>query len=112
MGTQVNNPCNVGFHVTTNAEITAVFTSYSITNSATAFSNGPTAGGGFKFVLAGYRDVTGSFGSVGVKGYYWSSTVNGTISGSRIISAGNSNSSTFYRAYGLSVRCFKYLSFF
>ena len=58
-------------------------------------------------ILAGYRSAsTGSLGNVGIGGYYWSSTVNG--SNSRVLRFTTSSAlMDDYRAYGQSVRCIK-----
>lgn len=106
VGSQVNNPCNVGFHVPTDAQLTAEFAAYSITNAAQAYANGP--GGGFKFVLAGNRGNTNAtLNNQGVSGNYWSSSVNGVAAYRRYSNSGGTSSSDNYRAFGFALRCLK-----
>ena len=104
VGSQVNNTCDVGFHVPTDAQLTAEFTAYAITNAATAYANGPD--GGFKFVLAGYRN-TATLGNQGVYGYYWSSSVSGANAANRYIYSVGTYSGNNYRVNGFALRCLK-----
>lgn len=102
----INNPCNAGYHVPTSAELIAEFTTYSITNAATAYTNGPS--GGFKFVLAGYRDSNNATPyNQGTFGGYWSSTVNGNGANYRGIGSGITRNAVNFRSGGMSVRCLK-----
>ena len=98
-----NNPCPSGYRVPTNAELTAEVTTYSITNSATAYASD------HKFVVAGDRYYSG--GSLqkhrGGLGYFWSSAVSGTRASNRNFNSGSAGSSSSYRAGGFSVRCLK-----
>ena len=97
-----NNPCPVGFRVPTNAELTTLVTSSSITNSATAASSA------MKFTVPGFRNYdSGSLGGVGSFGYYWSSSVNGSYAIFRNVTSGGTNTSDLYRAHGFTVRCLK-----
>ena len=97
-----NNPCPVGFRVPTNAELTTLVTSSSITNSATAASSA------MKFTVPGYRNNgDGSLYNVGSSGGYWSSTVNGTNASNRDFSSSGTSIYNDYRAYAFTVRWLK-----
>ena len=99
-----NNPCPVGFRVPTNAELTTLVTSSSITNSATAASSA------MKFTVPGLRSNSsgGSLINVGSDGFYWSSSASGTIAASsRRFKSGGTSIDNLNRAYGLTVRCLK-----
>ena len=99
-----NNPCPVGFRVPTNAELTTLVTSSSITNSATAASSA------MKFTVPGLRNNSsgGSLFNVGSDGFYWSSSASGTIvASSRRFKSGGTSIDNINRAYGLTVRCLK-----
>ncbi len=104
--TDINNPCPTGFRLPTSAEFESEFNSYLISNSSTAFSNGPN--GGFKLVTPGTRNATsGTLTNTGGTGSYWTQSTSGISSigytiGSNILSAIYSN-----RSNGLSVRCIK-----
>ena len=98
----INNPCPAGYRLPTNTELTAEVTAYSITNSADAFASP------LKFTVPGYRSgANGTLSSVGSSGYYWSSSVSGTIVSYRSFLAGGATTSNYYRAYGFTVRCLK-----
>jgi uncharacterized protein (TIGR02145 family) len=96
----INNPCPVGFRVPTNAELTNLINLSSISNSATAASST------LKFTIPGYRQNTG-FSAAAVNGYYWSSSVSGTLASSRTIRSGDTYTSSDPRALGFAVRCIK-----
>jgi hypothetical protein len=98
----VNNPCPTGYRVPTDAELTAEFTAYSITNYDKAYSSI------FKFVVAGGRDYHyGLLGSTGTYGFYWSSTVSDTDAFYHSISSSGGDNNINYRGTALSVRCLK-----
>ena len=97
----INNPCPDGYRVPTNAELTAEFTAYSITNSATAYTASP-----LKFMTVGVRWYNSASLGTGV-GYYWSSTVSGVDASYRYFDSGTTVSSTKTRGNGMSVRCLK-----
>ena len=98
-----NNVCPAGFRLPTNTEQQTLITAAGITNSATAYSSS------LKFTAAGYRNISdASLGTLGVYGYYWSSSVSGTSAlyfyfNASTVSPANVNN----RATGFTVRCLK-----
>ena len=97
-----NNPCPSGYRLPTEAEWDAERLSWSSNNAAGAFASPlklPVAGG--RFFLDGVLTVVGS------EGYYWSSTVNGTVSWNLFFFSVNAYMKSNFRANGLSVRCLK-----
>ena len=105
----VNNPCPSGYRIPTEAELDAERVSWSPQNNSTgAFASQ------LKLPMAGLRgNSDGSLDSEGTYGYYWSSTVSGTISPALYFD--NDPAQAFmdfnYRAWGFSVRCIKDLYF-
>ena len=98
----VNNPCPAGFRVPTEAEWQAEIDNGGLTNSAGAF------GSPLILPVAGYRNqVDGSLSNVGSRGYYWSSSVDGSSARRLYFSSSIAYMSSSNRANGLPVRCRK-----
>ena len=97
----VNNPCPSGYRLPSEIELNAERLSWTSSNSTGAF------GSPLKWSLAGTRsDNVGTLQDVGVKAYYHSSSVNGTMI--RILFFfTNSGVYDNFRAMGQSIRCLK-----
>jgi hypothetical protein len=95
-----NNPCPVGYRLPTSVELTNQRASWTIpANRETAFASP------LKLNFAPYRTKSGAVGpapSAGDGGFYWSSTVNTTVS--QYLKLGSSVGMDI-RANGFSVRC-------
>ncbi len=97
-----NNPCPEGWRIPTETELDNERSSWSSNNYNGAFDSP------LKWSAAGYRSHTsGSLFSFGSSGYYWSSTVVGTNARFLYFQSSTAYVSSFYRAYGFSVRCIK-----
>jgi uncharacterized protein (TIGR02145 family) len=97
-----NNPCPDGYRLPTAAEWEAERRSWSSNDAAGAFASP------LKLPVAGYRYYSGgSLLSVGSRGRYWSSTVDGRFSRSLYFSSSDAGMYSNSRANGYSVRCLK-----
>jgi len=120
------NICPVGWHVATQAEWTTLVTNLGGESVAggklkeTDFAHwknsttgGATNESGFTALPGGERDPTGSFGSLGDNGYWWSSTENTTTTPITAwhwyMNYDNTNAHKDYdsKGFGRSVRCLK-----
>ncbi|QQS61275.1 MAG: hypothetical protein IPN70_05320 [Candidatus Moraniibacteriota bacterium] len=98
-----NNPCPPGFRLPTQPEWSVLVSAEGITDSATAYAST------LKLSVAGYRHrSSGGFGNQGSYGFYWSSSVSGTLALNLYFNSGSVNPANSYdRANGLPVRCLK-----
>jgi len=95
-----NNPCPIGFHIPTEAELNTERSSWSSQNAAGALASP------LKLPMAGNRGHSnGSLFNVGSFGIYWSSTVSGTNARVLFFSSSAASMNTFSRGFGFSVRC-------
>ena len=98
-----NNPCPAGWRVPTFAEWNTERLSWAPNNNATGAINSP-----LKLPLAGLNHcINGSINLSGSRGYYWSSSVDGTYSRSLNFNSEAASIGSLLRAYGYSVRCIK-----
>jgi len=98
----VNNPCPSGWRIPTQAEWTTEYGSWSSQDYNGAFASP------LKLTAGGYRSyIDASLLDVGSFGYYWSSTVNGTLADYLTFGSGNALMNSYGRANSYSVRCVK-----
>ena len=97
----VNNPCPSGYRLPTDLELAAELASWSSSDPAGAFASP------LKLPVAGRRFHFGPLYPENTTGFYWSSTVSGSLSRVLIFSSGYTTMSTNERANGGAVRCIK-----
>ena len=97
-----NDPCPVGYRIPTETELNAERLTFSSNNAAGAFASE------LKLPVAGCRSRSaGALTYVGSTGFYWSSTVSGTISRGLYFESNFAGMTNDSRAVGGSVRCIK-----
>jgi uncharacterized protein (TIGR02145 family) len=109
--------CPAGWHIPTMAEIQTLATTVAgDANSLKAFGQGSGEGAGtntsgFSALLAGYRFYGGTFSSLGIEAYYWSSTEYDEQASSNLSLYYDDNliylGENDYKDYGFSIRCVK-----
>jgi len=98
----MNNPCPIGYRLPTELELNAERLSWTENNKMGAF-NSP-----LKWPSSGARSSSnGSLSLVGTDGVYWASTASDIFSRFLYFVSNNATMSSFSRADGFSVRCFK-----
>lgn len=95
--------CPLGFRMPTDTELNAERLSWSSNNSAGAYASP------LKWLATGYLDyINASLDGVARgRGFYWSSTANGSYGRNLYLNSSNADVSSFYRADGFAVRCIK-----
>ncbi len=97
-----NNPCPGGYRLPTETELDNEHLTWGSDDADGAF------GSVLKLPMAGDRlSSNGSLYNVGTYGIYWSSTVSGTSARNLYFDGSNAYLSSYFRAYGRSVRCLK-----
>ena len=98
----INNPCPQGYRLPTESELSALFTAEGITNDTTAASSS------LAFSVSGSRNFANGIVILGgSSGYYWSSSVSGTLARNRFFSSVGTYTDSSVRALGYGVRCLK-----
>ncbi|MDY3318641.1 FISUMP domain-containing protein [Riemerella anatipestifer] len=105
-----NNPCPVGYHVPTHAELQALHNAIVGYNAGTSSTSSSAMWNetGLRLPASGYRwDNDGSFNLQSSRGYFWSSEANNSSDSWRLwFGSSNSLAGNYYsRAGGFSVRC-------
>ena len=95
-----HDPCPIGFRVPTATELTAERSAFPSDNAAGALASL------LKLPAAGNRNGRdGGVYQTGNRGYYWSSTVSGTLAVYLYFDQSSTGIWDGYRSYGYSVRC-------
>jgi uncharacterized protein (TIGR02145 family) len=95
------NPCPLGYHIPTEAELQIEIDEFSPKDADGAFS-------ALNLPLAGYRNLSnGTLYTVGSLGNYWSSTVSSSYARNLFFNSSDAGMSNNGRARGVSVRCIK-----
>lgn len=98
----VHDPCPSGFRVPTETELENERLLFSSNNAAGAFASV------LKLPVAGFRFYsTAALSNVASRGYYWSSTVDGTNARYLFFYSSDATWYSLYRSNGFSVRCLK-----
>jgi uncharacterized protein (TIGR02145 family) len=99
----INNPCPNGYRLPTNAELSSEISSWSSLNSTGSLNSA------IKLPIGGNRAANnGSLSSVGSLGYYFTSTLNGSLAYRLSLSSASASIvASGARAVGMSVRCIK-----
>ena len=97
-----NNPCPSGWRVPTSTELDTERASWTQQNYNGAFVSP------LKLTAGGYRRYSNaSLNYMGSDGFYWSSSVSGTLASNLTFYNSAAYTSSHYRAFGFSVRCLK-----
>ncbi|MDT7830917.1 FISUMP domain-containing protein [Flavobacteriaceae bacterium S356] len=96
-----HDPCPLGFRIPTEAEWTAERVTWASSNRDGAFASS------LKLPTPGIRINSGELFAIGGDGFYWSSTVDGTVSNALNFNSSQAENVTLNRSYGMSVRCIK-----
>jgi uncharacterized protein (TIGR02145 family) len=98
----INNPCPIRYRIPTESELNTERLSWISYDAAGAYASP------LKLTVAGLRSYSsGLLAAVGVNGYIFSSTINGTFSRGLRYSSGGFSFNDDDRADGFSVRCIK-----
>ena len=102
--TAANTACPSGWHLPTDAEFTT------LTNTTGNSKEALISAGWFNNLFAGYRNTDGSFGNLGSRTSFWSSSASSSSNAwDRYLGTSYSTvtRSSYTKAYGFSVRCLR-----